>query len=88
MYKFNYLIEDNPLFYRCERQNCTAFVVDFARNICYSVQINGEELIPESNATFFHKICIKGKGIVLLYGVRVYNKCVLFKTYQILKDYE
>jgi len=45
--------------------NCTAFVVDFERNICYSVQIKSEELIPESNATFFHQICITGKGTVL-----------------------
>ncbi|XP_029179232.1 uncharacterized protein LOC114946745 isoform X3 [Nylanderia fulva] len=48
-----------PCFDRCKSLNCTAFVIDFARNICYSVQIRGEELIPETNATFFHKICIK-----------------------------
>jgi len=45
--------------------NCTAFVVDFERNICYSVQVKSEELIPESNATFFQQICIRGKAIVL-----------------------
>ncbi|XP_050445248.1 uncharacterized protein LOC126848390 isoform X3 [Cataglyphis hispanica] len=48
-----------PCFDRCKSLNCTAFVIDFARNICYSVQIKSEELIPETNATFFHKICIK-----------------------------
>ncbi|XP_070170904.1 uncharacterized protein [Polyergus mexicanus] len=48
-----------PCFDRCKSLNCTAFVIDFARNICYSVQVKGEELIPETNATFFHKICIK-----------------------------
>ncbi|KAH0945783.1 hypothetical protein HN011_010617 [Eciton burchellii] len=47
-----------PCFDRCRTMNCTAFVVDFERNICYSVQIKSEELIPESNATFFHQICI------------------------------
>lgn len=36
-------------------------MIDFSRNICYSVQVKSEELVPESNATFFHKICIKGK---------------------------
>ncbi|XP_072765207.1 uncharacterized protein [Anoplolepis gracilipes] len=46
-------------FDRCKTLNCTAFVIDFASNICYSVQVKGEELIPETNATFFHKICIK-----------------------------
>ncbi|XP_020296222.1 uncharacterized protein LOC109861116 isoform X2 [Pseudomyrmex gracilis] len=49
-----------PCFDRCKSLNCTAFVIDFAKNICYTVQIISEELIPESNATFFHKICIKG----------------------------
>lgn len=48
-----------PCFDRCKSWNCSAFVIDFARNICYSVQVKSEELIPESNATFFHKICIK-----------------------------
>ncbi|KAL6266982.1 hypothetical protein P5V15_000066 [Pogonomyrmex californicus] len=46
-------------FNRCKSLNCTAFVVDFARSICYSVQVKSEELIPETNATLFHKICIK-----------------------------
>lgn len=50
------------IYYRCKSLNCTAFVVDFARNICYSVQVKSEELIPETNATLFHQICIhKGK---------------------------
>ncbi|EFN77857.1 uncharacterized protein LOC105189233 [Harpegnathos saltator] len=48
-----------PCFNRCKKQNCSAFVIDFARNICYSVQTNGEELVPEANATFFHKICVR-----------------------------
>ncbi|GAB1866522.1 ZP domain-containing protein [Camponotus japonicus] len=48
-----------PCFERCKSLNCTAFVIDFVSNICYSVQVKGEELIPETNATFFHKICIK-----------------------------
>ncbi|XP_032683048.1 uncharacterized protein LOC116849728 isoform X2 [Odontomachus brunneus] len=48
-----------PCFDRCKTQNCTAFVIDFSRNICYSVQVKSEELVPESNATFFHKICIR-----------------------------
>ncbi|KYQ57928.1 hypothetical protein ALC60_02977 [Trachymyrmex zeteki] len=48
-----------PCFeYRCKSLNCTAFVVDFARNICYSVQVKSEELIPETNATLFNKICV------------------------------
>ncbi|XP_024874980.1 uncharacterized protein LOC112456571 [Temnothorax curvispinosus] len=47
-----------PCFDRCKSLNCTAFVVDFARNICYSVQVKSEELIPETNATLFHQICI------------------------------
>ncbi|XP_011872865.1 PREDICTED: uncharacterized protein LOC105564798 [Vollenhovia emeryi] len=46
-------------FNRCKSLNCTAFVVDFARNICYSVQVKSEELIPETNATLFQEICIK-----------------------------
>lgn len=48
-----------PCFDRCKSLNCTAFVIDFARSICYNVQVKGEELIPETNTTFFHKICIK-----------------------------
>ncbi|XP_014479294.1 PREDICTED: uncharacterized protein LOC106746789 isoform X2 [Dinoponera quadriceps] len=48
-----------PCFDRCKSQNCTAFVIDFSRNICYSVKVNGNEFVPESNATFFHKICIR-----------------------------
>ncbi|XP_011169679.2 uncharacterized protein LOC105202723 isoform X2 [Solenopsis invicta] len=48
-----------PCFDRCKSLNCTAFVVDFAKNICYSVQVKSEELIPETNATFFHQMCIK-----------------------------
>lgn len=48
-----------PCFNRCRTMNCTAFVVDFDRNVCYSVKAKSEELIPEANATFFHKICIR-----------------------------
>lgn len=47
-----------PCFDRCKSLNCTAFVVDFSRNICYSVQAKSEELIPETNATLFHQICM------------------------------
>ncbi|CAK9824833.1 hypothetical protein ANTRET_LOCUS2937 [Anthophora retusa] len=29
-----------PCFERCERANCTAFVVDFGRSVCYSVRMD------------------------------------------------
>ncbi|XP_076678030.1 uncharacterized protein LOC143374068 isoform X2 [Andrena cerasifolii] len=48
-----------PCFERCERANCTAFVVDFGRSVCYSVQIEEDELVPEANSTFYHRVCVK-----------------------------
>ncbi|XP_017796564.1 PREDICTED: uncharacterized protein LOC108577858 [Habropoda laboriosa] len=42
-----------PCFERCERANCTAFVVDFGRSVCYSVRV------PEANSTFYHRVCVK-----------------------------
>nr|XP_012146929.1 PREDICTED: uncharacterized protein LOC100880315 isoform X3 [Megachile rotundata] len=48
-----------PCFERCDRQNCTAFVVDFGRSVCYSVRTEDDELIPEPNSTFYHRVCVK-----------------------------
>ncbi|XP_053976905.1 uncharacterized protein LOC128890108 isoform X2 [Hylaeus anthracinus] len=48
-----------PCFDKCERVNCTAFVVDFARSACYSVETEDDELIPEANSTFYHRVCVK-----------------------------
>ncbi|KZC11093.1 PREDICTED: uncharacterized protein LOC107189204 [Dufourea novaeangliae] len=46
-------------FERCERVNCTAFVVDFARSVCYSVETEDDELVPEANSTYYHRVCVK-----------------------------
>ncbi|XP_043600335.1 uncharacterized protein LOC122575451 isoform X5 [Bombus pyrosoma] len=46
-------------FERCERVNCTAFVVDFGRSVCYSVRIEDDELVPEPNSIFYHRVCVK-----------------------------
>nr|ARK20012.1 venom protein [Ampulex compressa] len=48
-----------PCFDRCLRTNCTAFVIDFERSVCYSVEIASEELASEPNSTFYHQICVK-----------------------------
>ncbi|XP_076630697.1 uncharacterized protein LOC143346465 isoform X1 [Colletes latitarsis] len=48
-----------PCFERCKRENCTAFVVDFGRSICYSVEMEDDELVPEANSTFYHRICVR-----------------------------
>ncbi|CAL7938353.1 unnamed protein product [Xylocopa violacea] len=48
-----------PCFERCRRANCTAFVVDFGRSVCYSVQTEDDELVPEANSTFYHQVCVK-----------------------------
>ncbi|XP_068978205.1 uncharacterized protein [Bombus flavifrons] len=46
-------------FERCERVNCTAFVIDFGRSVCYSVLIEDDELVPEPNSIFYHRVCVK-----------------------------
>nr|XP_034179295.1 uncharacterized protein LOC117603867 isoform X1 [Osmia lignaria] len=48
-----------PCFERCDRVNCTAFVVDFGRSVCYSVRTEDDELIPEANSTFYQRVCVK-----------------------------
>ncbi|XP_043504832.1 uncharacterized protein LOC122525883 [Polistes fuscatus] len=48
-----------PCFERCKRINCTAFVIDIDRSLCYSVEVQGDEFVPESNAIFYQEICIK-----------------------------
>ncbi|XP_076164704.1 uncharacterized protein LOC143145320 isoform X2 [Ptiloglossa arizonensis] len=48
-----------PCFERCKRINCTAFVVDFGRSVCYSIETEDDELVPEANSTFYHQICVK-----------------------------
>ncbi|XP_076241052.1 uncharacterized protein LOC143183416 [Calliopsis andreniformis] len=48
-----------PCFEKCELMNCTAFIVDVSRSICYSVQMEDNELVPEANSTFYQQICIK-----------------------------
>lgn len=50
-----------PSNFRCERVNCTAFVIDFGRSVCYSVLIKDDELVPEPNSIFYHRVCVKGK---------------------------
>ncbi|XP_033308116.1 uncharacterized protein LOC117209818 [Bombus bifarius] len=46
-------------FERCKRVNCTAFVIDFGRSVCYSVRIEDDELVPEPNSIFYHRVCVK-----------------------------
>ncbi|XP_060825016.1 uncharacterized protein LOC132911977 isoform X1 [Bombus pascuorum] len=46
-------------FERCERVNCTAFVIDFGRSVCYSVRIGDDELVPEPNSIFYHRVCVR-----------------------------
>lgn len=50
-----------PSNFRCKRVNCTAFVIDFGRSVCYSVRIEDDELVPEPNSIFYHRVCVKGK---------------------------
>ncbi|XP_076229202.1 uncharacterized protein LOC116433417 isoform X2 [Nomia melanderi] len=49
----------NSCFERCKRLNCTAFVVDFGRSVCYAVETEDDELVPEPNSTYYHQICVK-----------------------------
>ncbi|KAK9308878.1 hypothetical protein QLX08_001291 [Tetragonisca angustula] len=46
-------------FERCERVNCTAFVIDFGRSICYSVRTKDDELVPDPSSIFYHRVCLK-----------------------------
>ncbi|XP_017765268.1 PREDICTED: uncharacterized protein LOC108554479 [Eufriesea mexicana] len=48
-----------PCFERCKRVNCTAFVIDFGRSVCYSVETEDDELVPEANSIFYHRVCAK-----------------------------
>ncbi|XP_046827463.1 uncharacterized protein LOC124427999 [Vespa crabro] len=48
-----------PCFERCKRINCTAFVIDIDRSLCYTVEVEGDEFVPESNSIFYQEICIK-----------------------------
>ncbi|XP_076302864.1 uncharacterized protein LOC143221268 [Lasioglossum baleicum] len=48
-----------PCFERCKRVNCTAFVIDFGRSVCYTVQTDDDELVPEANSVFYHRVCAK-----------------------------
>ncbi|XP_076651481.1 uncharacterized protein LOC143358317 [Halictus rubicundus] len=46
-------------FERCSHSNCTAFVVDFGRSVCYAVETENDDLVPEASSTFYHRICVK-----------------------------
>lgn len=46
-------------FERCKRINCTAFVIDFGRSICYSVRTRDDELVPDPSSIFHHRVCLK-----------------------------
>ncbi|XP_076295009.1 uncharacterized protein LOC143216107 [Lasioglossum baleicum] len=46
-------------FERCSRSNCTAFVVDFSRSVCYAVETESDDLVPEAGSTYYHQICVK-----------------------------
>nr|XP_033342757.1 uncharacterized protein LOC117229920 isoform X1 [Megalopta genalis] len=46
-------------FERCSRSNCTAFVVDFGRSVCYTMETENDDLVPEANSTYYHLICAK-----------------------------
>ncbi|XP_006563620.1 uncharacterized protein LOC726353 isoform X2 [Apis mellifera] len=46
-------------FERCERINCTAFIVDFGKHICYAIEAKDDELIPDPNSTFYHRVCVR-----------------------------
>lgn len=37
--------------------------MDFGRSVCYSVQIEEDELVAEANSTFYHRVCVKGGAI-------------------------
>ncbi|XP_026674051.1 uncharacterized protein LOC108630827 isoform X2 [Ceratina calcarata] len=52
-----------PCFERCERVNCTAFVVDFRRSVCYSVSTLDDELVPDASSTFYHRVCVEVPAI-------------------------
>lgn len=54
------------MHFRCQRTNCTAFVIDIGRSICYSIETKDDELVPEANSTFYQQICIKGIDIINL----------------------
>lgn len=56
--------------FRCKRINCTAFVIDIERSLCYSVEVEGDEFVPESNSIFYQEVCIKGINNVFLPHVR------------------
>lgn len=51
------------MHFRCERINCTAFIVDFGKHICYAIETKDDELIPDPNSTFYHRVCVRGKMI-------------------------
>lgn len=51
------------MHFRCERINCTAFIVDFGKHICYAIEAKDDELIPDPNSTFYHRVCVRGKRI-------------------------
>lgn len=54
------------IHFRCERINCTAFIVDFGKYICYAIEkrtTKDDELIPDPNSTFYHRVCVRGKRI-------------------------
>lgn len=51
------------MHFRCERVNCTAFVVDFGKRICYAIEAKEDELIPDPNSTFYHRVCVRGRRV-------------------------
>ncbi|XP_058797709.1 uncharacterized protein LOC131667947 isoform X2 [Phymastichus coffea] len=45
-------------FEKCRSLNCNAFIVDLERSVCSEVIPEGDQLTPEPNVTFYHKICL------------------------------
>lgn len=41
-------------------------MIDIERSLCYTVEVEGDEFVPESNSIFYQEVCIKGNDNIFL----------------------